>query len=199
MAMSYLWVFFVAAALVFGIANGSPGLGQAAAAGAQRGVELVLGLAGSLCLWSGFAELLRRGGLQDRLRRLLSPLLARLFPTARRDPETMAALSGNTAANLLGLGNAATPMGIAAVRRMQALAGTDAATDEMCRLIVLNTASIQLLPTTVAALRGSLGAAAPFDILPAVWVTSAASVTAGLLAAKGLARVWKGQGTSCKE
>ena len=95
---------------------------------------------------------------------------------------------GNVSANLLGLGNAATPMGIAAVKRMQELARTRTATDEMCRLIVMNTASIQLLPTTVAAVRASLGAAAPFDILPAVWVTSALSVTAGLLAARLLRR-----------
>ena len=96
----------------------------------------------------------------------------------------MGYLCANVSANLLDLGNAATPMGIAAVKRMQELAHTRTATDEMCRLIVMNTASIQLLPTTVAAVRASLGAAAPFDILPAVWVTSALSVTAGLLAAR---------------
>lgn len=72
---------------------------------------------------------------------------------------------------------------IAAVRRMQQRSGSARATDEMCRLIVLNTASIQLLPTTVAAVRAANGAAAPFDILPAVWLTSVCSVTAGLLAA----------------
>ena len=95
----------------------------------------------------------------------------------------MGYLTANVAANLLGLGNAATPMGIAAVRRMQQHSGSARATDEMCRLIVLNTASIQLLPTTVAAVRAANGAAAPFDILPAVWLTSVCSVTAGLLAA----------------
>ena len=89
-------------------------------------------------------------------------------------------LCGNFTANLLGLGNAATPMGIAAVEKMKQ---GDTATDEMCRLIVLNTASIQLLPTTVAAVRASLGAAQPFDILPAVWVTSLLSASAGVLAA----------------
>lgn len=191
MAMSWIWIFLVGTSLVFGLLNGEAGLGQAALAGAQRAVELGVSIAGSLCLWSGFAELLRRGGLADRLARLLSPLLGRLYPTARRDRETMEALSGNVTANLLGLGNAATPLGIAAVRRMQALSGTTSATNEMCLLIVMNTASIQLLPTTVASLRGSLGAAAPFDILPAVWLTSAFSVTAGILAAKGLAKLWR--------
>lgn len=96
---------------------------------------------------------------------------------------TAAALEGAASAIRLALGNAATPMGIAAVRRMQQRSGSARATDEMCRLIVLNTASIQLLPTTVAAVRAANGAAAPFDILPAVWLTSVCSVTAGLLAA----------------
>lgn len=191
MVMSWIWVGMVGMALAFGLAGGNPGLGPAALRGAQRAVELGISLAGSLCLWSGFAELLRRGGLRDRLGRLLAPLLGRLYPTARADDETMGSLSGNVTANLLGLGNAATPLGIAAVRRMQQRAGTASATDEMCLLIVMNTASIQLLPTTVAALRGSLGAAAPFDILPAVWLTSALSVSAGILAAKGLKRVWR--------
>ncbi|MEE0784801.1 MAG: spore maturation protein A, partial [Oscillospiraceae bacterium] len=91
---------------------------------------------------------------------------------------------------LLGLGNAATPLGIAAVQRMHRLSGGAAASDEMCRLIVLNTASIQLLPTTVAALRASAGAARPFAILPAVWLTSLGSVTVGLLAVRLFAR-WR--------
>ena len=191
MAMSWIWAGMVGLALVYGALTGQRGLGQALAEGAGKAVSLGISLAGSLCLWSGFAALLERSGLQARLGRLLAPLLGRLCPTARRDPETLGALSGNVTANLLGIGNAATPLGIRAVRRMQALAGTAEATDEMCTLIVMNTASIQLLPTTVAALRGSLGAAAPFDILPAVWVTSLLSVTAGLLAAKGLARLWR--------
>ena len=190
MAMSWIWMALLALGLGFGLRGGAD-LSGAVLAGAAKAAQLALSLAGSLCLWCGFGELLRRSGLQAGLGRLLSPVLGRLFPTARRDPETMGALSGNFTANLLGLGSAATPLGIRAVRRMKELAGTETATDEMCRLIVLNTASVQLLPTTVAALRGSLGALRPFDILPAVWITSALSVTAGLLAARVLGRFWK--------
>ncbi|MBQ3216703.1 MAG: spore maturation protein A, partial [Oscillospiraceae bacterium] len=84
--------------------------------------------------------------------------------------------------------NAATPMGIETVKRMKTLSGSESATDEMCRLIVMNTASIQLLPTTVASVRASLGAASPFDILPAVWLTSVCSVSAGIIAAKLMGR-----------
>lgn len=191
MAMAYIWVGMLALSLFCGLLYGSADLGRAAMEGAGKAVTLCVSLTGSLCLWSGFAALLERSGLQAGLARLLSPLLGRLYPTARRDEAAMGALSGNVTANLLGLGSAATPLGIEAVRRMQSRAGGDAATDEACRLVVMNTASIQLLPTTVAALRGSLGAVAPFDVLPAVWVTSLLSVSAGLLAAGLFRRGWK--------
>ena len=191
MLMSYIWVCFLGLSLVCGLLNGTAELGRAALDGARRAAELALGLTGSLVLWSGFGRLLERSGLRGALARLLAPVLGRLFPTARRDPETMGALCANLTANLLGLGSAATPPGIAALRRMQALTRTEAASDEMCRLVVLNTASVQLLPTTAAALRGSLGSAAPFDILPAVWLSSALSVAAGLSAAALLRRLWR--------
>ena len=190
MVMSYLWVLLLALSLLCGLHSGGD-LGRAALAGAGRAVELSLSLTGSLVLWSGFGTLLTRSGLRDSLARLLAPVLGRLFPTARRDRETMGALCAHVTANLLGLGSAATPPGIAALRRMQALSRGGDATDEMCRLVVLNTASVQLLPTTAAALRGSLGAAAPFDLLPAVWLSSALSVAAGLGAAGLLRRLWR--------
>lgn len=120
----------------------------------------------------------------------LPPAAQRLLPNASRDSETLAAISANLSADLLGLGNAATPLGIRAACRMsRGCKGT--ASDELCLLVVLNTASIQLLPTTLAGVRASLGAADPFDILPAVWLTSLLSVLAGLLAAKLFARLWR--------
>ena len=109
---------------------------------------------------------------------------------ASRDSETLAAISANLSADLLGLGNAATPLGIRAACRMSR-GCKGIASDELCLLVVLNTASIQLLPTTLAGVRASLGAADPFDILPAVWLTSLLSVLAGLLAAKLFARLWR--------
>ena len=124
----------------------------------------------------------------DALSSALSPLLRALFPRASRDSETLGALSANVSANLLGLGNAATPMGIRAAQGMAAHSKRGVASRELCLLVVINTASIQLLPTTVAAVRAANGAAAPFDILPAVWISSAASVLAGVLAAKLLHR-----------
>lgn len=192
MAMSRIWAGMIALSLVFALLGGRGAeLGRAAAEGAEQAVRLGITLSGSLCLWSGAAALFRAGGLQEKLSKAMTPLLGRLYPTARRDPQTAEALCGNVTANLLGLGSAATPLGVAAVRRMKLLSGGDEASDEMCLLIVMNTASIQLLPTTVASVRAGLGAAAPFDILPAVWLSSLLSVSTGILAAKGLGRLWR--------
>lgn len=191
MLLSYVWIIMVILSIFCSILTGRTAqTGSAALIGAQNGVTLALSLCGSLCLWSGFAKLTEKSGLARRFSALLRPLLSRLFPEASRDPSALQDLCGNLTANFLGLGNAATPMGISAVRRMHALSGKPDASDEMCRLIVLNTASIQLIPSTVGAVRASLGSARPFDILPAVWLTSACSVTAGLLAARLFSRWW---------
>ena len=192
MLLSYVWIIMVSLSIFCSILTGRTAqTGSAALIGAQNGVTLALSLCGSLCLWSGFAKLTEKSGLARRFSALLRPLLSRLFPEASRDPSALQDLCGNLTANFLGLGNAATPMGISAVRRMHALSGKPDASDEMCRLIVLNTASIQLIPSTVGAVRASLGSARPFDILPAVWLTSACSVTAGLLAARLFSRRWR--------
>ena len=156
--------------------------------GAGAAVELCLSMAGILCLWSGVMAILERCGFTEVLSRLFRPFLCRLMPRSCRDKETMAAVSANLSCNLLGLGNAATPLGIQAARRMAVGCG-GVASNELCMLVVLNTASIQLLPTTIAGVRSALGASSPFDILPAVWLSSLLSVTAGVAAAKVLGRL----------
>lgn len=192
MLLSYVWIIMIILSIFCSILTGRTAqTGSAALIGAQNGVALAVSLCGSICLWSGFAKLAEKCGLSKRLSALLRPLLAKLFPDSSKDALALQNLCGNLTANFLGLGNAATPMGIAAVRRMHALSGKPDASDEMCRLIVLNTASIQLIPSTVGAVRASLGSARPFDILPAVWLTSACSVAAGLLAARLFSRWWR--------
>ena len=191
MAMPYFLTGLFSLSLLFGCATGQlSAVSAAALTGAQSAVELCLSMAGAICLWSGVMTLMDRCGLSEKLAALLRPLLRRILPNASRDRETLAALSANVSANLLGLGNAATPLGIRAATRM-AQGCNSVASDELCRLVVLNTASIQLLPTTVAAVRSAHGCAAPFDILPAVWLSSVLSVSAGLLAARGLQAVWR--------
>lgn len=190
MALSWIWTGFVTTAVIFGTLYGRmDAVSAAALEGAASAVELCLSMAGTLLLWNGVMELLRVSGLSGGLARAFRPVLRRLFPEASRDPETLSALSANVTANLLGLGNAATPLGIRAAERMARADGTGVASDELCRLVVLNTASIQLFPATVAALRSAAGCATPLDILPAVWVTSTASVVAGLCAERLLSRV----------
>ena len=191
MAMAWIWTGMIAASVGYGLFNDTIGaVGNAAMEGAAAAVELCLSMAGILCLGSGVMSIMKASGLMDGLSRLFRPVLTRLLPAACKDPDTLAALSGNVSANLLGLGNAATPLGIRAARRMAKGCGRTAS-NELCTLVVLNTASIQLLPTTVAGVRAALGSASPFDIVPAVWMASVLSVAAGLLAAKAFGRLWK--------
>ena len=192
MVMSWIWAGMLLVAAVFaGISGRGSALAAAIPQGAQSGVTLAVSMAGSICLWSGVGNLMERTGITAGLSRLLRPLLRRIFPGTRTDKALRGYLSANICANFLGLGNAATPLGIQAAKRMVRPDRPGVATDELCRLVVLNTASIQLIPANVAALRVSLGCGTPFDILPAVWVTSLCSAGAGLGAAWLLGRLWR--------
>ena len=178
MAMSWIWTIIIGTSIFCSILTGrGSALSGACLQGAQEGLELAVRIGGSLCLWSGVGALLTRIGATDALSRLLAPVLFRLFPSSRQDKQLARSLSGNICANLLGLGNAATPMGIQAAKGMKQ---GEEATNELCRLIVLNTASIQLIPASVAAVRSGLGCETPFDILPAVWITSLCSAGLGI-------------------
>lgn len=191
MAMSVIWTLMVAAAVVCGLVTGrGPEVAAAAFEGAAAGVELCLSMAGALCLWMGVMEVLRRSGLAAGLSRLMRPLLRRLFPGFAGDNAVMDAVSANFSANLLGLGNAATPLGLEAARLM-ARKTPGWANDGLCTLVVCNTASLQLIPTTVAAVRAGAGCRTPFDILPAVWLASGISIAVGLSAVKLLGKVWR--------
>lgn len=189
MVMSWVWAALVCVSVICAAVNGrASALSAAVMQGAQSGVTLAISIAGSLCLWAGIGRAMERSGLTEKLSRLLRPVMHRLFPSTREDSALAGALSTNICANFLGLGNAATPPGIEAARRLAARSPGQAS-DELCRLIVLNTASIQLIPANVAAVRSSLGCAAPFDILPAVWLTSLCSAGLGLAAAWALGRL----------
>ena len=154
--------------------------------GATNSVTLALNLIASYGFWLGFFNLAEKTGISRLVQKILNPIVRFLFPNAGEDTRRFVTL--NMSANLLGLGNAATPMGIRAAQEMARLAPPGEASNELCRLVVLNTASIQLLPTTVAAIRAAEGAVSPFDILPAVWISSAVSVAVGLAAAYAMER-----------
>ncbi len=185
MLMSRVLVILTALAVALGALTGRmEEVSRATLSGASDAVQLLLQIGGSLCLWSGLMEVVQRSGLAEKAAKLLSPLISRLFGHYAKDRPARAAIAQNLTANLLGLGSAATPSGLKAAKRLRQLSderGT--APHGVFLLMILNTASIQLLPTTVAALRAGLGSQTPFDILPAVWLTSICSVCAGVLAA----------------
>ena len=192
MVMSWIFTGIVALSILFAGINGQGSqLSAATLQGAQSGVTLAISMAGAICLWSGVGKLMEKSGITHSLSRFLRPLLVLLFPSTNHDSILAGHLSANICANLLGLGNAATPMGIQAAKRMAEKAPKGWASNEMCRLIVLNTASIQLIPANVAAVRASLGCQTPFDILPGVWITSICAASVGLLGAFILGRLWK--------
>lgn len=192
MIMSWIWAFLLTVSVLCAALTGNGStLAAAIPQGAQAGITLAVSIAGSLCLWSGIGKLMERVGLTEKLSTFLQPLLVRLFPCTRGDALARQYLSANICANFLGLGNAATPMGILAAKQLTDPGRPQLATDELCRLIVLNTASIQLIPANVAAVRASLGCGTPFDILPMVWLTSICSASLGLLCAYLLGKVWR--------
>ena len=189
MIMSWIWTGLIGISIFCSLLTGNgKNLAAACVEGAQAGLTLAISIGGSLCLWSGIGILMDKAGITGILTAILRPVLHRIFPSAKEDPELAGSISGNVCANLLGLGNAATPMGIRAAKRMNK-DGT--ATDELCRLIVLNTASIQLIPANLAAVRSGLGCSTPFDILIPVWITSFCSAGLGLLAAAVLGKVFR--------
>ena len=192
MLMSYIFTGMLAISLFAAILTGRGGtLAGAVSQGAQAGITLIISLSGSICLWTGVGKLMEKSGITAFLSRLLRPVLGKLFPSSKSDTQLAGSLSANVCANFLGLGNAATPMGIQAAKRLALRSRNGVASNELCRLIVLNTASIQLIPANVAAVRSALGCATPFDILPAVWVTSLCSAGLGVTAAWLLGKLWK--------
>lgn len=192
MVMSWIWTGMIALSVLCSVLFGRGNLLSASVLeGAQAGVTLSVSMAGAICLWSGIGRLMEHIGLTQKLSAYLRPVLRRVFPSSERDAQLAGSLSANICANFLGLGNAATPMGIDAAKRMRGTHRPDSATDELCRLIVLNTASIQLIPANVAAVRASLGCGTPFDILPAVWISSITSAGLGVTAAWLLGKAWR--------
>lgn len=154
-------------------------------------VELVISICGVMCFWSGLMRVAERAGLTEKLSRLISPVVVLLFRGIKRGGKAAGLITMNLAANILGLGNASTPLGIAAMKAIAEENGAEnnSATDDMIMLAVLNTASLQIIPATAGALRLANGVSEPFDILPCVWVVSLYSAAVAVIAAKIMGRV----------
>ncbi len=187
--LSKIWVAFLVLACVGGVLFGRmDAVSQAAAQGAGQAVQLLIEIVGLMMFWSGMMELVSASGLGSKIACAMRPILSRIFGEAGRDAESMELVSANVTANLLGLSNAATPLGLRAADRLYQTAGRKGNPDRVLMLIILNTTSIQLIPSTIAAVRAGLGAELPFDIMPAVWGASIGSVIAALMAAHFLRR-----------
>lgn len=183
--LNYIWAGMILASVFCAAATGRmPQLSAAVLSGAGDAVQLVLSITGMMCAWTGLMEIAERGGLTEKLANALSPLMRILFPSCKKGSPAVRAMCMNVTANMLGLGNAATPLGIAAMKELKKKNATDTADDAMVMFVVLNTASVQLVPTFMATLRAQYGSASPFDILPAVWATSILSLAVGVTAAK---------------
>lgn len=158
--------------------------------GAQSAVTIALKLLGALSLWNGISEIITRTGLHKKIEALLSPVMRLIFPRYHGTPAGEM-LSMNITANLLGLGNAATPLGLEAMRRIKEMNGSAYADNETVRFVVINSAALTLIPATVAALRSQSGSASPFSIIIPVWLSGISALTAGLIAEKLLSGRWK--------
>lgn len=182
--VNWIWMGMIVVSVLFGAANGKmEQVAEAAFGGAQTGVTVCLGLISILVFWMGLMRIGEEAGLVGKLSQLMAPIVRKLFPDVPGDHPAMGYILSNMSANLLGLGNAATPMGIKAMQELQKLnPDKEVATPAMCTLLAMNTASITLVPTTMIAIRMNFGAAHPADIvattLLATFVATAAAIVA---------------------
>jgi spore maturation protein A len=191
--MNVLFVLLLAAALVTGAIKGDlRPLGEGALKGASTAVELAIGLVGTMSLWLGLLKIAEKAGLVDKLARAARPVFRPLFRDVPDGHPAISAMLLNIAANALGLGNAATPLGIKAMEELDKLNPEKGrATNAQVLFLAINTASIQLVPTTVIALRAAAHSKEPAETLLPTLVASACALTAGIVAAKLLEKVWK--------
>ncbi len=181
--MNYIWGGLMLLSMIYSAFSGN--LSETVNAGidaAKNSIMNVAGFAGILCLWSGIMRIAQNAGLIRVIGRITAPIMKRLFRKVPRDSKAMDLINTNLSCNVLGLGNAATPPGIAAMCELKKISDSEErASHDMCVFMILNTASVQLIPTTIIALRAAAGSANPADIVLPVWMVSILSVLSGIL------------------
>lgn len=191
MVLNYIWIGFlivaVVVALLSAILSGTPDAMTAVMdsmfSSARTGFEISIGLTGVLALWLGFLKIAERGGVVDRLARLVAPFFSKIFPGIPKGHPAMGTIFMNLSANMLGLDNAATPLGLKAMEELQTLNDKkDTATDAMVMFLVLNTSGLTLIPITVMTYRAQFGAANPSDVFLPILLATFFSTLAGLIA-----------------
>lgn len=191
--LNYIWVGLLVIGFIAGIINGRiDEVTKAAMDSAQTAVTVCIGLLGIMCLWTGLMKIAEKSGLIRGISHVVRPVMNLLFPGIPKDHPAMGAIVMNLVANFLGLGNAATPLGIKAMGELQKLnKDKKTATDAMCMFLVLNTAAIQLIPASIIALRTAEGSKKPAEIMICIWIASVCATIMGIIAAKLLSKVWK--------
>ena len=179
--LNKIWPFFIIISFIYGIYSGNIfNINNAIFESTNQTVELCLTMFGTLCLWNGIMKIATETSLIEKLTKFLKPLISFIFPKIKDDKKISKEISMNMVANILGLGNASTPLGLKAMDSMQKVNNDKSKlSDSMAMFILVNTASLQIIPTTVISIRSSLGSENPTKIIFAVWVaTVVAFVTA---------------------
>lgn len=183
--LNYIWAFLLAVSFISAVITGNiPEMSQAIMQGAEDAVKLVFSISGIMALWSGLMKIAENSGLTKVFAYIFMPLIRLLFPEAAKDKETAGAIAMNMTANFFGMGNAATPLGINAMKRLSQYMKNSIATNSMCMLAVINSASIQLIPSTLIAIRSSMGSENPSEIMLPIWIASVITFIAGIIAVK---------------
>ena len=192
--LNYIWIGMLAIGFIVGILTGRMDVvTKAAIESSQTAVTVCIGLTGVMCLWTGLMKIAEKGGMIKAISRFVQPVMRFLFPEIPKDDPAMGAIVMNLVANFLGLGNAATPLGIKAMGELQRLnKERETASNSMCMFLVLNTAAIQLVPASIIALRTSAGSTKPTEIIVCIWIASICATIAGVIATKILGwPLWK--------
>lgn len=184
--LNKIWPFFLIISFVFAIFSGKlPEVNNSIFESTSSAIELCLTLIGTMSLWCGIIKIAMKTSLIDKLIKLLKPILKILFPEINEKDTVHKEISMNIIANLLGLGNAATPLGLKAMENLQKKnKNKQELSNSMAMLIVLNTASIQIIPTTVIAIRTALGAKNPTEMLIPIWIATVAAAISAIISAK---------------
>ncbi len=190
--LNKIWPIFLIISFIYAIFTGSmPEVNNSIFESTSSAINLCLTLVGTMCLWCGIIKIAMETRAVDSLIKFLKPFLRKLFPEINENEEVHKEISMNIIANLLGLGNAATPLGLKAMKSLQGInKNKEELSNPMAILIVLNTASIQLIPTTVIAIRTTLGAENPTEMLVPIWVATIVAAVSAILAAKIFMKKW---------
>lgn len=184
--MNFLWPAFIIISFIYGIFNGKINeVNEGIFNSVSDAVQLSITFLGTICLWNGIMEIVKNTTLIVKLNKILNPILLKLFPNLKNEERIRSEISMNIIANILGLGNAATPLGLKAMKSMQELnEKKDTLSNEMMMFIVLNTASLQLIPTNVIAIRTSLNSNNATGIIFPVWGATIIAAIIGIIATK---------------